>query len=643
VTGADADVGALLGAAGPFAQQSTDFLPRAGQQAMAQAVADALASGEHLIVEAGTGTGKTFAYLVPALLSGRRVLVSTGTKTLQDQLYFRDLPRVRETLRVPARVALLKGRSNYLCVYRMRRAFGDPRLYAVASRLHEIDRWASTSERGELSELGDWSDADRLAPRITSTADNCLGSRCPDFGECFVVRARRAAQAADVTVVNHHLLLADFALKRQGFGEILPGADAIIVDEAHQLPELAAQFFGTRVSTGQLGELIRDTRDEAKALEDPTDLFNAADAAAAASIALEESTATLNSRVATAKVLDMPGFVSASAALTAAIDALGESLDLVARRAPGLEACAERAQALRADWGRVASAPSAEADDYEVRWIEPLTRGVALHATPIQVATGFRALMERAPATWVFTSATLAAGDDFATYRSQLGLDAARALTVESPFDFARQARLYLPEGLPDPNSPEFSDAVADVTIPVIEASGGGAFVLCTSHRAVTRIAARLRSLHFPLLTQGDDSKANLLARFAAAGDAVLVGTASFWEGVDVRGPALRVVAIDRLPFAAPGDPVQEARLAAIRAHGGSPFNEDQLPRAITILRQGVGRLIRDAHDRGLIVLCDPRLTTRAYGRRVLAALPPLPVVDRDAALQWIAGIRAAA
>jgi ATP-dependent DNA helicase DinG len=643
----DDDDAALLGPAGPFARQLADFRPRAAQQAMARAVAEAIAQGRRLIVEAGTGTGKTFGYLIPALRSGRRVIVSTGTKTLQDQLYFRDLPRVREVLGAKARVALLKGRANYLCTYRLQRALGDVRQADLAASLHEIERWAGSTERGDLSEMGSWIEDARLQSRVTSTADNCLGSRCPDFGECFVLRARRAAQAADLTVVNHHLLLADFALKQHGFGEILPGAEAIVVDEAHQLPELAAQFFGRRVSTGQLVELVRDARDEARVLEDRQDVTEAGDALASAVVALEQSAEGLAARMTTARAREQQaGFASASGALGEALATLHEMLRAHANRSPGLESCAERAATAHVHWRDVAGGEldisAAEGAD-DVRWVEPLGRGLALHATPIHVATHFRDLMDQGHAAWVFTSATLSAGDAFANFRAQLGLDEADAIALDSPFDYSTQARLYLPADLPDPNSPAYPEAVAAELEPLLRASGGGAFVLCTSHRAVARIAARLRSLPYPLFMQGDDSKAVLLSRFAAAGNAILVGTASFWEGVDVRGQALRLVAIDRLPFAAPGDPVQEARLDAIRARGGSAFNEDQLPHAITLLRQGVGRLIRDAADRGLLVLCDPRIASRSYGRRILGALPRVPRVDRAGALAWAANLREAA
>lgn len=635
-------IAALLGDAGPFATSLPGFRPREAQQRMATAVAEAIDRREQLIVEAGTGTGKTYAYLVPALRSGCRVLVSTGTKTLQDQLYLRDLPRVREVLGQPLRTALLKGRANYLCRYRLRRTQMDPRWLARGEALHAVERWAATTERGELAELGRALDDERLSRAISSTADNCLGSRCPDFAECFVVRARRAVQAADVAVVNHHLLLADFSLKQQGFGEVLPGADAIIVDEAHQLPEVASQFLGRRVSTAQLAELIRDTREEARVLEDPAELSEAADALAAALVAVEEASGALGARMTTERAMTAPRFGSATSAVADSLFELTELLEVHSTRSPGLEAGAERAQQLLDTWREVTRpetpAVTSEEDeaDAAVRWVEPLNRGCALHATPIRVATGFRKLLSRMPAAWIFASATLDAGDDFLTFKRQLGLFDARTLRLESPFDFPLQTRLHLPVGLPEPNAWDYSERVAERLLPLLRASNGGAFVLCTSYRAMMKIAEALSVLRNPLLVQGDGDKAQLLQQFAAAGDAVLVGTASFWEGVDVRGQALRLVAIDKLPFAVPGDPVQEARLNAIRERGGSPFNEDQLPRAITALRQGVGRLIRDAEDRGLLMLCDPRLQQRGYGAKVLAALPSMPRVDEAGALAWL-------
>jgi ATP-dependent DNA helicase DinG len=619
---------AALDADGPLAAALPGFSPRAPQQAMARAVADALENDEALIVEAGTGTGKTYAYLVPALLSGRRVVISTGTKNLQDQLFHRDLPRVRDALGVSAPAALLKGRANYLCIYRMKRARGLPGLRALDERLVAVEQWARGTTTGELSELGAFSEGDPLVRQITSTADNCLGSKCPDFGPCFVARARRNAQQARVTVVNHHLLFSDFALKDEGFGQILSGSEAVIVDEAHQVPELAAQFFGRRLSTRQLQELARDTGTAAVELADVPGVIEVADVLAGRATALEALFQQAPQRLKLAQFLALPGMADAVAQTRAALAALFEASRVYEERSAEMASCVGRAADLL-DRARAIFDAGEESAAPMVRWTESNGRSGAFQATPIEVADDFARMLGTYPGAWVLTSATLDSGDGFAHFRAQLGLAEARTERLDSPFDFATQARLYLPGGLPEPNDPRYSDAVADAALPVIEASGGGVFVLCTSHRALRVIAARLRAaLKQQVFVQGEQSRSALLEAFSAHGDAVLVGTSSFWEGVDVKGRALRVVIIDRLPFTAPGDPVYEARLDALRAAGRSPFNEHQLPEAIVTLRQGAGRLIRDAQDRGLLMLCDPRLRSKGYGRRVLASLPRMPLLD---------------
>ncbi len=638
---ADLAVGSeLLGADGPLAQRIEGFAPRAAQQRMADAVAAALRDAETLAVEAGTGTGKTYAYLVPVLLSGMRTVISTGTRTLQDQLFHRDLPRVREALAAPVRVALLKGRGNSLCLHRMKRARGLPAMRALFDQLRAVEEWARRTERGELSELGEFREDSPLTRQITSTADNCLGSRCDDFDDCFVAIARRRAQAADVVVVNHHLLLSDFTLKDQGFGQILSGSDAVILDEAHQLPELAAQFFGRRVSTRQIQELARDAHVEAQNCGDLPELAEAAQRLSADVTRLEAcfvpgSGRQLLARFRADGVAELP------------LEQLGQSLEeLYALLRPLEERNAEiagvleRTHGMREHWQHILELPPDEGDAprAEVRWVEPLMRGGSFHATPIELAEGFRRMRETYPGAWVLTSATLAAGGDFSHFVRTLGIEDARTEYLDSPFDYAQQARLYLPRGLPEPNQPGYAEAVAAAALPVIEASGGGAFVLCTSHRALRVIAQQLRArLSLRVLVQGEDTRSALLDDFTADGNAVLVGTSSFWEGVDVRGQALRLVIIDRLPFAAPGDPVLDAKIAAIRSAGGKPFFELQLPEAIVTLRQGVGRLIRDNADHGLLMLCDPRLTQKAYGRQVLAALPRMPVLrELEDATAWM-------
>jgi ATP-dependent DNA helicase DinG len=618
---------------GPLARQIQGYAPRASQARMAEAVAEALEQGGTLAVEAGTGTGKTFAYLVPALTSGRRTVISTGTLNLQDQLFYRDLPRVRAALDVPARISLLKGRANYLCRHRLEKALQQPATRREAAILQDLRAWMGRTDSGELREIRSLSDDEPLLPRVTSTAENCLGSQCPQFEDCFVVRARRNAQTADVVVVNHHLLFADFLIREEGFGQILPGAEAVIVDEAHQLPELATRFFGIRVSTRQLNELAQDVADEAAQLADVPQLKEGAAALAEATAVLEPGLSQIRGRERLETFRNAPGMTSALEGVGQTLADLAAMLQPLAGRSADVTGCAERATLLQSRLEQL-TAP----DRDRVAWVEASGRGGVLNSTPIRVDEDFQRLRGSHAGAWIFTSATLATDDDFSHFCDQLGLEAAQTLRLESPFDYARQARMYLPPDLPDPNSGDYSMRVAAAITPLIRASGGGAFVLCTSHRALREIAQHLReTLSLPLWVQGEGPRTELLDAFTAAGNGVLVGTASFWEGVDVRGSALRLVIIDRLPFAAPGDPVFEARLAAIREAGGEPFRDYQLPQAIMTLRQGVGRLIRDPADQGLLVLCDPRLRTRGYGRRMLAALPEMPVLDAPSeAIRWL-------
>ena len=628
------EVDDLFGDGGVLARGLPGFVARAPQRAMASAVADTVENAGTLIVEAGTGTGKTYAYLVPALVAGKRVVVSTGTKNLQDQLFRRDLPRLLSALKVPARTALLKGRSNYVCLNRLERALLTPG-WRYDDRLNRIRAWSRSTDSGELSELGDLNDDDPLYARVSSTADNCLGAKCPDFSECHVVKARRAALAADLVVVNHHLLFADFLLKEEGFGEILPGSDAVVIDEAHQLPELATQFFGVRVSTRQFRDIAQDSQTEAEEWGDLPDLVAAAEALAAATLPVEAVFATINGRLRLEDLLVRPMLPKLIDQLDEKLFEIRQTLKAYEDRSPVLSGIFERAATLYERW-TVLTAP--EQLEGRVRWVEARGRGGSFHQTPIAVAENFAKMRETHEGAWIFTSATLSSNGDFGHFQRQLGLDDAQTLALDSPFDFENQARLHLPAGLPEPNDPYYTSAFIDTIVPLIEAANGGAFVLCTSHRALKLVAQTLKArLAHTLFVQGDDDRARLLERFTADGNGVLVGTSSFWEGVDVRGRALRMVLIDRLPFAAPGDPVFEARLTAIKQRGGNAFFDYQLPEAVMMLRQGAGRLIRDIGDRGLLVIGDPRLRSKPYGRKVLQALPPMPLVVRDAALAWAA------
>ncbi len=624
-----------LGADGVLAARLPGFAPRAAQIAMAEVVEAALQESRTVVVEAGTGTGKTYAYLAPVLASGQRALVSTGTKNLQEQLFRRDLPRLLEALGTPVRTALLKGRANYLCLHRLERARSGMVDRQLGPALETVRHWAGRTTEGDVAELGALADEAALMRQVTSTADNCLGSRCEDFDQCFVVRARRKAQAAELVIVNHHLLFADYLLKQEGFGQLLSGVDAVVIDEAHQLPALAAQFFGQRLSTRQLRDFARDLAAEALALGDVDAVRQAAEHMEACCAPLEVCFARLDQRTTLAQFRRDRRVDDAIAPLRAALETLLAGLLPLEERNAAMAAAVERGLELQAR----AQLLFDETSEVQVRWVEPLARGGVFNATPIGVADAFQQMLATYPGAWVLTSATLAADGRFEHFTGQLGLSADAGIALESPFDYPRQARLWLPQGLPDPSQPGHPQAVAEIALQLAAAGNGGLFVLCTSRRALTQIAAWLRPrLLQTLLVQGEADRAELVRQFAEDGNAVLVGTSSFWEGVDVPGQALRVVVIDKLPFAPPGDPVLDARLQALRAAGRNPFNDHQLPEAIMTLRQGVGRLIRDPADRGLLVIADPRLQRKPYGRRMLAALPPMPLLeDAESALAWVA------
>ncbi|MBI4693087.1 MAG: ATP-dependent DNA helicase [Gammaproteobacteria bacterium] len=622
---------ALLGADGPFARKVPGFVPRDQQGEMADLIAEVLESGEKLVCEAGTGTGKTFAYLVPLLESGLKTIVSTATKTLQDQLFHRDLPVVLEALASFADVALLKGRANYVCRYRLARAAGDPQLDTrAAAQLAAIDAWVARSESGDIGEAPGIPEDSPVWPFATSTPENCLGQACNDYERCFVVRARRQAVAADLVVVNHHLLFADLALREEGFGELLPTAQAIVLDESHQLPDIASNFFGHALSSRQLRDLARDTRtaQEREAPDMPA-LREAVMNLEVAARALAASLGPAVGRYDEAQLRRAPAVVPALTGLGSALAALNEQLELAAERGAELESCAKRAVDVA-----VRLAIYRGDDESWVRWGEVTSRGYVLHVTPLSIAEHFQARTAHYAAAWIFTSATLSVGGSFAHFERQLGLAGVREALWESPFDYARQALLYLPKLGCEPNSPNYADAVSGLVERVTALSGGRTFVLFTSYRALESCAERLASsLEFPVLVQGAAPRATLLREFTHLGNAVLLGTSTFWEGVDVRGEALSCVIIDKLPFAPPDDPITSARVKALQQEGGNAFNEYQVPQAVITLKQGAGRLIRDVTDRGVLVLCDPRLTTRGYGKVFLRSLPAMPVTSDLAAV----------
>lgn len=627
--------GELLDAGGPFAGLLGGFAPRAEQIRMANAVEHLLEDGGTLVVEAGTGIGKTLAYLVPALRSGERIIVSTGTKTLQDQLYFRDLPLVLEALGLNVSKALLKGRGNYLCLHRMELARTEGRLPSreAASELEAVLEWSNITRDGDLSIAAEITEDSGLMPLVTSTAENCLGSDCPQFDRCFVALARRQAQEADIVVVNHHLLFADMAIKQSGFGEVLPGAGAFIVDEAHQAPETASRFFSVSLSTRQVEDLCRDIKVECAGLSGALAILRTP---------LEEcQQRTRELQALVSEKLPERGSWSdlvQDRAVRGALQSLDEAIgqlcvvaDSMETRSRGMDNCIDRVRGLKACLDQF----DAETPAAEVRWFERRGRSLSLHITPLEISSVFNSFREASGAAWLFTSATLAVSGDFTHFTRQLGLQDAGTLQLDSPFDYPRNALMWLPENLPEPREPEFVERLLDLAVPLLQASQGRAFLLFTSHRSLRRAAELLADrVDFPLFVQGEQPRSLLLEAFRSSGNGVLLGSTSFWQGVDVMGPALSLVVIDKLPFMAPDDPVMEARSDVLRRSGGNPFMQLFLPDAVIALKQGAGRLIRDVNDRGVLVICDPRMRTRSYGRVFLDSLPPMRLAESQSEVE---------
>lgn len=617
------DVEDVLGPEGLLARELGGFAYRPQQLEMAQSVMATLEKGGSFIAEAGTGTGKTFAYLVPALLSGQKVIISTGTRNLQDQLFLRDLPRVRDALATPTRVALLKGRANYLCVQRMDNALTDARgqTKETLKWLLKVRDWSISTTRGDIAEIKDIPEDANVWPLVTSNADNCLGQDCDAYSKCHLVEARRQAQEADVVVINHHLLCADFAIKDDGFGELLPSADAFIIDEAHQLPDVASNFFGITVSTRQILDLVRDTRNDY--LMEAGDLPKFEDQLDKVSKAARDLRLSFGQgmrRGPWAEIEDDDVIQDALAHVENELEYLQGMLKAIEGRGKGLDACLARTENLL---GQLAQIVEPNEEEQDIRWFETHLQSLRLNSTPIDVADVFRQQMARHPASWIFTSATLAVGDSFKHFQNQLGLFDAETGKWDSPFDYQNQALWFVPKNMPQPSERGYTQAVMELALPILRESEGRAFLLFTSHRALQEAADWLDDrVEYPILVQGSAPKTELLDQFVEHGNAVLLGTSSFWEGVDVRGEALSLVIIDKLPFASPGDPVLQARLDAIKQRGGNPFIHYQVPQAAIALKQGAGRLIRDVTDRGVLVMCDPRMLKKSYGHTFLAAMP---------------------
>ena len=618
----------ILSENGPLAAYIDGFAVRKQQQQLAESIAQALGSHESLICEAGTGTGKTFAYLVPALISGKKIIISTGTKHLQDQLYYKDLPAVRKALGLPVTTALLKGRANYLCIHRLVQSEQDNRGMSkdFQAGLIMVREWSSKTDSGDLTELADLSEESHLRSQITSTTENCLGQECKFFDECFVFKARRRANEAMLIVVNHHLLMSDLSLRETGFGEVLPKADAIIFDEAHQLPELASEFFGQIFSSHQFIELINDSR--IAYLGDANDVpgvMNVLDQLQTVLRKLRLAFGNKEVRIAWHEIMKEKNVSDALKDFRGVLHTLENTLDKLSQRSHALQNCWRRCGNLM----NILDAFLERESDDCIQWLETRGHGFLLHQTPLDISGIFQTRLAGHECNCIYTSATLAVGNDFNHFAGQLGLTGVQAQSWPSPFDYRKQALLYLPPDMPDPRELSYTNRVIDVALPVIHASQGHAFLLFTSHRALQEAAQLIRNqMDYPVFIQGEAPRTELLESFRKTKHAILLGTSSFWEGVDVRGPALSCVIIDKLPFAPPDDPVFKARSAKMQQNGMNPFMDYQLPQAVIALKQGTGRLIRDMDDYGVIMICDPRLTGKSYGRKFLDSLPEMKTTN---------------
>ncbi len=623
----------VFGTGGLFEQRLDEFTPRPSQQKMAASVAQTIKDCGKLVVESGTGTGKTFAYLVPVIVSGKKTIISTGTKHLQEQIFYRDLPTVLSVLDVQINAQLLKGRSNYLCQYRHRQRSEQSDLIGRESKdsMDVIDQWAMTTRTGDIAEVSELPEDSPIWKNVTSTTDSCLGGKCPDFEKCHVNSARKKALSADIVVVNHHLYFSDLTLKSDGFGELLPKHEVVIFDEAHTISDIASHFFGFAVSSYQINDLLEDIR-EAEAKEKSgvklAPLLSATTQACNNFAILMATIARKKGGTVSELLADFRNakFDSALTELKAELVRLGEALSASAPAGEALLRCHERCQIVVNNlftWEEETSSGS-------VRWLEASARMFRIHQTPLDISEHFRSHLNRPGTSWIFTSATLAVGGDFSMFNRQIGLIDASSECWQSPFEFESRSLLYLPHQIPDPRSAEYPKELAEIILEVTNVSRGRAFCLFTSYRMMDQVYDLIRDkIKWPILLQGLSSKKHLVEKFVSMGNAVLLGTSSFWEGVDVKGEALSCVIIDKLPFGSPGDPVFKARIEECANQGGAPFYDIQVPDAVITLKQGVGRLIRSEQDSGVMVICDSRLMTKSYGKIFLKSLPPMPV-SRD-------------
>ena len=610
----------FFGPSSPLDELLNGFQSRQGQADMAEEVAYAINEEQHLVVEAGTGIGKTFAYLVPAMVSGQKVIISTGTKTLQDQLYHRDLPLISKAIGRPIATALLKGRSNYLCLNRLELASTNDKF--ISRDLGLVRQWRHQTATGDKTELADVPETSMVWPIVTSTIDNCLGRKCPDYQDCHVMKARQTAQESDLIVINHHLLLADLTMKEEGFAEFLPDTKVMILDEAHQIPDLAAQFFGVSVGNIELERLCNELLVIAIPLNQPLvlrqiDLLKKAIRQLLIAAPKKEGRYEF-AQIQTEVIISIKNICEALKNLGQVLMPLVDMADTIEKKYELTELYFNRLSSiLDQDYGD------------GLRWVDIKSRSLRLNLTPLDVGVKLRELFLKSKKSWIFTSATIAIGEDFSHFKERIGLVGATEASFPSPFALEDNALIYLPSGLPEPSHLKFTEKMLEATLPLLKLVSGGIFFLFTSHHALSKaktwFKAKQKILNGRLLlVQGDSPRDDMLKKFRADGNAILLGTGSFWEGVDVRGEALNMVVIDKLPFRSPADPLMMARLEYIKKNGGNGFIEHQLPTAVLALKQGVGRLLRDEDDYGLVVLCDPRIKNKNYGKTFIDGLSPM-------------------
>ncbi len=623
------DIDRVFNPEGLLSSVVTDYKYRQEQCDMAKAVSHAIVNKTPLVCEAGTGTGKTFAYLIPAFYYGQKIIVATGTKTLQDQLFDKDIQTVRKALKLPITVAKLKGRANYLCHHQIEKTRSERVFTSVrdVEMFRQFEQMLETSTTGDISEVEGSAGSSSVRASVVSTRDNCLGSDCPYIGDCFVLKARKQALAAEVVVVNHHLFFADLALKKDGFGELLPECDVVIFDEAHQISDVATNFFGESFSTNQTNELLRDIRYGIALLDvDELDLDKPVAAFEKGVRELRLSFEGISGRFEFSSHLKKTQLIDAVQSLLDSMNQLAKALSEIGQINLELQTCIERLNDLALflrSWIDI------DVTGY-IRWFEVMGQAVRLHRTPIDVADILNPIIEEGERSWIFTSATLSISGDGSYFTSQLGLNTSSFRSWESPFDYSSNSLLYVPRNMPLPAHRDYHESVIDASIDAVIAANGRCMMLFTSLSAMRFARDKLtekfqdRDIDMPILLQGDGAKYELLNRFKSLKNAVLIGSHSFWEGVDVRGDGLVLVVIDKLPFSVPDDPITAGRIEHLRSMDKNPFMDYQVPEAIILLKQGAGRLIRDEDDKGVLIICDPRLLTKPYGRKIWQSLPPM-------------------